>query len=192
MPVVRAIEVSYDTQLAKMTFDHTADTHIYIYIHIYVFNCKYICSAWASTLNIPSKKKTKEKRKTETSARVKFPHVPTFIFFVLFLQVAIPSVSEDSVVSKWSELDGGRGSQAGGGGSKAIERVKNRDYDGSLYMVNKPPRWNDQVWCAPQHPHPSPAAVGEGTSFFASSIREGLLCASRERLFVARKMNFFL
>ena len=63
----------------------------------------------------------------------------------VFLQVAIPSVSDDSVVSKWSELDGGRGSQTGGGGSKAIERVKNRDYDGSLYMVNKPPRWNDQV-----------------------------------------------
>ena len=63
----------------------------------------------------------------------------------MFLKVAIPSVSEDSVVSKWSELDGGRGSQTSGGGSKAIERVKNRDYDGSLYMVNKPPRWNDQV-----------------------------------------------
>lgn len=53
-------------------------------------------------------------------------------------QVAIPTVSEAGVVSKWSELDGG-------GGSKAIDRVKNRDYDGSLYMVNKPPRWNDQV-----------------------------------------------
>lgn len=54
-------------------------------------------------------------------------------------KVAIPTVSEAGVVSKWSELDGG------GAGSKAIERVKNRDYDGSLYMVNKPPRWNDQV-----------------------------------------------
>lgn len=54
-------------------------------------------------------------------------------------------VSEDALVAKWSELDGGRGAAAGGGGSKAIERVKNRDYDGSLYMVNKPPRWNDQV-----------------------------------------------
>ena len=53
-------------------------------------------------------------------------------------KVAIPTVSEAGVVSKWSELDGG-------GGSKAIDRVKNRDYDGSLYMVNKPPRWNDQV-----------------------------------------------
>lgn len=60
--------------------------------------------------------------------------------------MAIPAVSDDGVVTKWSELDGGRGSVAGGsGGSKAIERVKNRDYDGSLYMVNKPPRWNDQV-----------------------------------------------
>lgn len=55
-------------------------------------------------------------------------------------KVAIPAVSETGVVSKWSELDGVSG-------SKAIERVKNRDYDGSLYMVNKPPRWNDQV-CA--------------------------------------------
>ncbi|CAM9962365.1 unnamed protein product [Scytosiphon promiscuus] len=59
--------------------------------------------------------------------------------------VAIPTVTETGVVSKWSELDGGRGSQTGGGGSKAIDRVKNRDYDGSIYMVNKPPRWNDQV-----------------------------------------------
>lgn len=55
-------------------------------------------------------------------------------------KVAVPAVSEAGVVSKWSELDGG------GSGSKAIERVKNRDYDGSLYMVNKPPRWNDQVF----------------------------------------------
>eukprot|EP00903_Cladosiphon_okamuranus_P006668 g6510.t1 len=55
------------------------------------------------------------------------------------MQVAIPAVSEAGVVSKWSELDGGAS------GSKAIDRVKNRDYDGSLYMVNKPPRWNDQV-----------------------------------------------
>lgn len=47
------------------------------------------------------------------------------------------------MVLKWSDLDGGRGSQAAG--SKAIDRVKNRDYDGSIYMVNKPPRWNDQV-----------------------------------------------
>lgn len=59
--------------------------------------------------------------------------------------MAIPAVSDAGVVSKWSDLDGGRGSHTGGGGSKAIERVKNRDYDGSLYMVNKPPRWNDQV-----------------------------------------------
>ncbi|CAM9246503.1 unnamed protein product, partial [Hapterophycus canaliculatus] len=61
------------------------------------------------------------------------------------MQVAIPTVTDTGVVTKWSELDGGRGSQTGGGGSKAIERVKNRDYDGSIYMVNKPPRWNDQV-----------------------------------------------
>ncbi|CAM9466109.1 unnamed protein product [Ectocarpus sp. 6 AP-2014] len=61
------------------------------------------------------------------------------------MQVAIPAVNEAGEVCKWSGLEGGRGSQTAGGGSKAIERVKNRDYDGSLYMVNKPPRWNDQV-----------------------------------------------
>ncbi|CAM9896198.1 unnamed protein product [Ectocarpus fasciculatus] len=61
------------------------------------------------------------------------------------MQVAIPAVNEAGEVCKWSGLEGGRGSQTVGGGSKAIERVKNRDYDGSLYMVNKPPRWNDQV-----------------------------------------------
>ncbi|CAN0502998.1 unnamed protein product [Ectocarpus sp. 12 AP-2014] len=61
------------------------------------------------------------------------------------LKVAIPAVNEAGEVCKWSGLEGGRGSQTVGGGSKAIERVKNRDYDGSLYMVNKPPRWNDQV-----------------------------------------------
>lgn len=64
-------------------------------------------------------------------------------------KVAIPAVSEDGVVTKWSELDGGSTSHHSSSGSsnssKAIERVKNRDYDGSLYMVNKPPRWNDQV-----------------------------------------------
>lgn len=60
-------------------------------------------------------------------------------------KVAIPAVNEAGEVCKWSGLEGGRGSQTVGGGSKAIERVKNRDYDGSLYMVNKPPRWNDQV-----------------------------------------------
>lgn len=62
-------------------------------------------------------------------------------------KVAIPAVNEAGEVCKWSGLEGGRGSQTAGGGSKAIERVKNRDYDGSLYMVNKPPRWNDQVSC---------------------------------------------
>lgn len=60
-------------------------------------------------------------------------------------KVAIPIVTDAGVVTKWSALDGGRGSHTGGGNSKAIERVKNRDYDGSIYMVNKPPRWNDQV-----------------------------------------------
>lgn len=68
-----------------------------------------------------------------------------------FHQVAIPAVSENGKVMEWSELEGGKGSGtgsgngSGGGGSGAIERIKNRDYDGSLYMVNKPPRWNDQV-----------------------------------------------
>lgn len=75
--------------------------------------------------------------------------------------MAIPAVSDNGTVTDWSELEaatrsstggvGGMGSGAGGGniggggGSRAIERLKNRDYDGSLYMVNKPPRWNDQV-----------------------------------------------
>lgn len=76
-------------------------------------------------------------------------------------KVAIPAISETGVVSKWSELDGGSG------GSKAIERVKNRDYDGSLYMVNKPPRWNDQVR----------ALVGS-----ARRVRPGVLCGGKGEL----------
>lgn len=46
-------------------------------------------------------------------------------------------------MSKWSETFGDTSGSSGN--SKAIERLKNRDYGGSLYMVNKPPRWNDQV-----------------------------------------------
>lgn len=74
-------------------------------------------------------------------------HVDLFRHF-LCVQVAIPAVSDDAVVTEWSELDGGSASHhSTNSHSKAIERVKNRDYDGSLYMVNKPPRWNDQVMC---------------------------------------------
>ena len=70
--------------------------------------------------------------------------------------MAIPAVSDDGVVTKWNEIDGG-------GGSKGIERIKNRDYNGSLYMVNKPPRWNDQV-------HPL-------REVFVSSVKCSLACS---------------
>lgn len=54
-------------------------------------------------------------------------------------------MSEDGTVTEWCDVDGVDANN-GSNHSKAIERVKNRDYDGSLYMVNKPPRWNDQVF----------------------------------------------
>lgn len=51
------------------------------------------------------------------------------------MQVAIPSVDDEGKVSQWQD----------GKGDQMLPELKSHNLDKLCYLINKPPRWNDQV-----------------------------------------------
>lgn len=54
------------------------------------------------------------------------------------MQVALPAVDENSNITTWR-------SGAGGTQDDILSRIKDRNFRDLAYLINKPPRWNEQV-----------------------------------------------
>jgi tubby-related protein 1 len=52
------------------------------------------------------------------------------------MQVALPAVDESDRVINWP---------SGGSENEIMTRMKDRNFRDLVYLINKPPRWNEQV-----------------------------------------------
>jgi tubby-related protein 1 len=58
------------------------------------------------------------------------------------MQVSLPGLDENGNIIKWRD---GTGPQNGTGHDDMLTRMKDRNFRDMLYLINKPPRWNEQV-----------------------------------------------
>jgi tubby-related protein 1 len=58
------------------------------------------------------------------------------------MQVAIPGVNENLEIIKWRDSMGPSGT---GTNDDMLTRIKDRNFRDMVYLINKPPRWNEQV-----------------------------------------------
>lgn len=58
------------------------------------------------------------------------------------MQVALPGVTEDLEIIKWRDSMGPNGT---GTNDDMLARIKDRNFRDMVYLINKPPRWNEQV-----------------------------------------------
>lgn len=58
------------------------------------------------------------------------------------MQVALPGVTENLEIIKWRDSLGPSGT---GTNDDMLSRIKDRNFRDMVYLINKPPRWNDQV-----------------------------------------------
>lgn len=56
------------------------------------------------------------------------------------MQVAVPAVDENGNILKWKD-----GAGPNGPGDDMLTRMKERNFRDLMYLINKPPRWNEQV-----------------------------------------------
>lgn len=59
------------------------------------------------------------------------------------MQVALPGLDESQRIIKWK--DTGAAGEGGEGGEDILTRMKDRNLRDLVYLINKPPRWNEQV-----------------------------------------------
>lgn len=59
------------------------------------------------------------------------------------MQVALPGLNDDGDIIKWRD---GTGPENGSGApDDMLNRIKDRNFRDMVYLINKPPRWNEQV-----------------------------------------------
>lgn len=58
------------------------------------------------------------------------------------MQVALPGVTENLEIIKWRDSMGPTGT---GTNDDMLTRIKDRNFRDMVYLINKPPRWNEQV-----------------------------------------------
>jgi tubby-related protein 1 len=56
------------------------------------------------------------------------------------MQVAVPRLEEDDSIMRWKDGNGPNGP-----GDDMLTRMKDRNFRDLSYLINKPPRWNEQV-----------------------------------------------
>lgn len=56
------------------------------------------------------------------------------------MQVALPGLDADGHIIKWKDSDAGHS-----GGEDILSRMRDRNMRDLVYLINKPPRWNEQV-----------------------------------------------
>mmetsp|Transcript_11080 Transcript_11080/g.15276 ORF Transcript_11080/g.15276 Transcript_11080/m.15276 type:complete len:669 (-) Transcript_11080:223-2229(-) len=64
------------------------------------------------------------------------------------MQVALPGLDESNQIIKWKDGSSGvtgSGAATGGFGDDMLSRMKDRNFRDLIYLINKPPRWNEQV-----------------------------------------------
>ncbi len=57
------------------------------------------------------------------------------------MQVALPALDENKQIVKWRDGQG----PPGGTSDDMVTRMKDRNFKDIQYLINKPPRWNEQV-----------------------------------------------
>jgi len=60
------------------------------------------------------------------------------------MQVALPGLDENGEIMHWKDT-GGAGEADAAGGEDILTRMKDRNLRDLVYLINKPPRWNEQV-----------------------------------------------
>jgi tubby-related protein 1 len=58
------------------------------------------------------------------------------------MQVALPGLDESNRIIKWRD---GSGPSNASAGEDMLSRIKDRNLRDLIYLINKPPRWNEQV-----------------------------------------------
>lgn len=58
------------------------------------------------------------------------------------MQVAMPGVDENGEILRWRDSMGPTGT---GTNDDMLSRIKDRNFRDMIYLINKPPRWNEQV-----------------------------------------------
>jgi tubby-related protein 1 len=63
------------------------------------------------------------------------------------MQVALPGLDERGNILQWKDNGGGdsNNTQQEGSGEDILTRMKDRNLRDLNYLINKPPRWNEQV-----------------------------------------------
>ncbi len=62
------------------------------------------------------------------------------------MQVALPGLDENGQILRWRDGMGPSGSGGPGGApDDMLTRIKDRNFRDMIYLINKPPRWNEHV-----------------------------------------------